>query len=96
MSTVKPAPPTPTVYPSILAMLASDDNDWEPCEARPPPSRDELKNALRTYPNAYDVKEAQVLLMTQAWMEQTAVVGECRQQLHSTRRWFDEQQALEY
>lgn len=87
---------TPTVYPSIIAMLASDDNEWEPCAAHPPPTREELRDAFHLFPDAYDVREAQVLLMTQAWMKQTAVVGECRQQLQFMRRWFDEQYALEY
>lgn len=57
------------------------------CKISPPPSAEELINALVVYPKASSILEAQYLLQVDSWFKQTGNIIACNQQIHKLFEW---------
>lgn len=65
------------------------------CDLAKPPTREQMRNPLETFPEANDMYEAHVLLLNDYASRQTAAAGECRQQLISIKSWAETHLNLE-
>lgn len=67
------------------------------CYTSPPPTADDLINALERYriTGITDPWEARFLLMSDHYLMQTDAVGLCNGQLQKTREWHDKHRDLE-